>query len=193
MFVMMAISLVAILSLACSPGLGRRVPINYILLLVYTLSMGFMISMSCGLAGATIDCSYPNCLGYGNTYLVVTAAGITVGLVLGLTVYAFIAKTDFTFWGGFLWMALFSLAFMGMFMGIFGANSYYINGYSYMNTWYIFYCTIGVIIFGMYLIYDTQLIAGGKRLELSIDDYILGALLLYVDIMRIFLYILSIL
>ena len=34
---------------------------------------------------------------------------------------------------------------------------------------------------------------GGKRLELSLDDYILGSIMLYLDIINIFLYILAIL
>lgn len=37
-------------------------------------------------------------------------------------------------------------------------------------------------LYSMYLIYDTQLIIGGKSHELQIDDYILGALFLYIDI-----------
>ena len=37
------------------------------------------------------------------------------------------------------------------------------------------------------MIYDTQLIAGGKKHQLSMDDYIVGPLLLYIDIMMLFL------
>ena len=47
--------------------------------------------------------------------------------------------------------------------------------------------------FGFYLIVDTQMIMGGKSIELSIDEYILAAMLLYIDIIQIFLYILRIL
>ena len=49
----------------------------------------------------------------------------------------------------------------------------------------------GVIIFGIYLVIDTQMVVGGKRLELSMDDYVVGALILYIDIIQIFLYILA--
>jgi FtsH-binding integral membrane protein len=49
-----------------------------------------------------------------------------------------------------------------------------------------------VILFGFYLIYDIQLLAGGGAYELNSDDYILGALLLYIDIITIFLHILKI-
>ena len=55
------------------------------------------------------------------------------------------------------------------------------------------YCALGVIVFGIYLVIDTQLIVGGRRLELSMDDYVAGALILYLDIIQIFLYLLQLL
>jgi FtsH-binding integral membrane protein len=42
------------------------------------------------------------------------------------------------------------------------------------------------------LIIDTQLILGGKNKELTLDNYVLGAILLYIDIIGIFLEILKI-
>ena len=36
------------------------------------------------------------------------------------------------------------------------------------------YCGVGVVIFTVYLAYDTKLIMGGGRLELSPDDWILA-------------------
>jgi FtsH-binding integral membrane protein len=151
----MVISIFACLALACSQKLSRRVPINYILLFTYTFCMGFMVSFICGMTAITGTChynwggSYSCVTKYGNSYIVVAAAGLTAAMVLGLTVYAMTTKTDFTYFGGFLWMALFSLIFMGMFMGIF---SYDPQSYNIMN---ILYCTLGVIIFGFYLIWDT--------------------------------------
>ena len=55
------------------------------------------------------------------------------------------------------------------------------------------YCMFGVFVFGIYLIVDTQMIVGGKHVELSVDEYVLAAMLLYVDIVQIFLYILRLL
>jgi FtsH-binding integral membrane protein len=52
---------------------------------------------------------------------------------------------------------------------------------------------ISVIIFSIYLIYDTQIILGNSTLKLSIDDYIFAALNLYLDILNIFLNILYLL
>ena len=44
----------------------------------------------------------------------------------------------------------------------------------------------------IYLIYDTQLIIGGKSRQISIDDYIFAAMSLYVDMIRLFMEILKI-
>lgn len=58
---------------------------------------------------------------------------------------------------------------------------------------YILYLGLGVVLYGMYLVYDVQLIAGGHTVKIEIDDYILGAMLLYIDIIILFLRILRIL
>ena len=46
---------------------------------------------------------------------------------------------------------------------------------------------MAVVVFGLYTVYDTQLIAGGKSHSLDFDDHILAALLLYVDILMLLL------
>ncbi len=53
--------------------------------------------------------------------------------------------------------------------------------------------SLGVILFSFYLIYDTQLIIGGKTYQLTIDDYVYGALALYLDVVNMFVFILMIL
>lgn len=58
---------------------------------------------------------------------------------------------------------------------------------------YLFYCTLGIFVYGVYLLIDTQLICGGHTWQLSEEDYILGALILYMDIIILFLKILSLL
>jgi len=47
-------------------------------------------------------------------------------------------------------------------------------------------------IYSIYLIIDTQLILGGRNKELTLDNYILGAIMLYIDIVQLFLEILKI-
>ena len=38
-----------------------------------------------------------------------------------------------------------------------------------------------------YILIDTQLILGGKNKELTLDNYVMGAMILYVDIIGLFL------
>jgi FtsH-binding integral membrane protein len=48
-------------------------------------------------------------------------------------------------------------------------------------------------IYSVYILIDTQLILGGKNKELTMDDYILGSVILYTDIISLFIKILQIL
>ncbi len=108
---------------------------------------------------------------------------MTAGLVVGLTFYAMTTKTDFTVFGSLLWSigALFLL--FSLFSVFFGP------------TLRLIYCTLGVLLFSFYLIFDTQLIIGGEDRYAMVgnDDYILGAVILYLDVINIFIYILQIL
>lgn len=57
----------------------------------------------------------------------------------------------------------------------------------------IAYASLGAFLFGLYLVFDTQLMLGGKhKYALSPEEYVYAALNLYIDIVNIFLYILSI-
>lgn len=55
------------------------------------------------------------------------------------------------------------------------------------------YASLGALIFSIYLVYDTQLMMGGKhKYSISPEEYIFAALNLYLDIINIFLFILTI-
>ena len=57
----------------------------------------------------------------------------------------------------------------------------------------ICYASAGALIFSMYIVYDTQLMMGGKhKYSLSPEEYIFASLSLYLDIINLFLYLLSI-
>ncbi len=51
----------------------------------------------------------------------------------------------------------------------------------------VVWALLGVLVFSFYLLFDTQLIMGGKRYEIGIDDYIMATMILYLDIINIFL------
>jgi FtsH-binding integral membrane protein len=61
---------------------------------------------------------------------------------------------------------------------------------------HILYCVLGLIFYSIFLIIDTMQIVGGKSVggyALDMDEYIMGALMLYIDIIMIFVYILKLL
>ena len=107
----------------------------------------------------------------------ITAAGMTAGMTVGLTAYACTTKRDFTVCGSLFFcisMGMILLMIFSMFM-------------TFAAWWHPIISAVLVVVYGLYLIFDTQLIAGGKNYELSHDDYIVGSLLLYVDIMMMFI------
>lgn len=55
------------------------------------------------------------------------------------------------------------------------------------------YASLGALLFSFYLIYDTQMMIGGShKYSISPEEYIFAALNLYLDVVNIFLYILTI-
>ena len=77
--------------------------------------------------------------------MVIIAAGMTLALTISLTIFAFFTKSDFTTKGSALFCAAFSLIIFGIFSALF---------YKYCPILRIFYCLFGIILFGLYLIYD---------------------------------------
>lgn len=165
---MFAISIVIQCVLLCCMRVSRRVPINYILLLVFTLCEAYTVAFICTQYPADIVC---------------LAAFMTAAVVISLSLYALYTKNDFTIFGGSLYILTAVLLMCSLALILLPRNHFLT----------ILYSALGVIIFGFYLIFDTQLVAGGGRYELTEDDYIVGALILYLDIIMLFLHILKLL
>ncbi len=62
------------------------------------------------------------------------------------------------------------------------------------NKWAVIaYGSAGALIFSMYIVYDTQLMLGGKhKYSISPEEYIFAALNLYLDVVNLFMFILQI-
>lgn len=161
------LSIVVTCALICCQKVARTVPVNYILLAIYTLSMTVLLTFT----AATYT-----------SESVFMAMALTCAMSITLTLYAVFTKTDFTTKGGILLVGVVVL-FLGSIMMI--------SGYSKVLDTIM--CILGIIVFSGYIIYDTQLIVGGKKHQLTIDDYVIGALMLYADIINLFLYILRLL
>ena len=164
----LVLSFVTLIPLACVRSIGRSVPINYILLFAFTLCESYMLMLCCA--------NY-------NDRVVIAAAALTAGVTVALTIYAFTTKTDFTWLGGMLFAGICILIVTGLLYCIIKPT----------EVFYLLYCAAGVFIYSIYLIYDTQLISGKFGNAFEIDDYVIAAVNVYLDIINIFLYILSIL
>lgn len=169
-FVIVAIvvGMISMYALVCYPDLARSVPTNYILLAIFTVSEAFLVSAITTFF-TPISVLYASCL--------------TAAIVIGLTIYAFKTETDFTYMGGMLFVILSGFIMAGL-LGMFFQS----------RTFDLIMAYIGACIFGVYLIYDTQLLIGGegRAASYSIDDYILAAINIYLDVINIFLEILKI-
>ena len=110
------------------------------------------------------------------------AAGICMAVCFALTIFAMQTKWDFTAYGGIFFVCLVVLF-------IFGIVSICIPGKAID----LFYDSLGALLFSAYLVYDIQLMLGGKhKHSISPEEYIFAALDLYIDVIAIFKYILKI-
>lgn len=167
MWIALIVLVVVLLAMACCENVRRKAPANFICLGIFTLAQSFML----GLTAATY-----------HSQEVMLAVGITAAVCLGLTLFAFQTKWDFTVMGGILFVAVIILM-------LFGIIAMFFPG----KTITLVYASVGALIFCVYLVYDTQLMMGGEhKYSISPEEYIFAALNLYLDIINIFLYILTI-
>ncbi|KAK8767265.1 hypothetical protein V5799_005966 [Amblyomma americanum] len=189
----MVITFVLMIVLACCDSVRRSFPVNLILLMLFTVCEGVLLG--------TVSSFY-------EVKEVMIAVGICTIVCLGLTLFAFQTKWDFTAMSGILFVA--ALVFM-----CFGFALIFIKG----DIVRLVYACIGALLFSVYLVFDTQLMLGGNHKSLVMpteteplylifdtqliiggrhkfaitpEEYIFAALTLYVDVITLFLYILEI-
>merc|ERR1719221_112950 len=159
--------------LACCAPMLRKYPQNYAFLFGFTIAVGVLVGFLCAAYTAQS---------------VILAVAVTFAVFASLTVYAWNTSTDFTGYAPYIFAALSCLIFMGF--GIFILS---LCGVQF--EWLMMlYDVIGVLIFSFYIVFDTQLILGewgGHKTQFSIDDYVFASLNLYMDIINLFLHILS--
>ncbi|CAL8343132.1 unnamed protein product [Boreogadus saida] len=156
--------------LICCKEARRRFPWNFVLLIIFTLAMSYMTG--------TIASYY-------DTKAVFLAIGITTIVCLAVTIFCFQTKVDFTSCGGLLCI----LAVLLMILGVITAV---VLSFQYIPWLHMLYAAIGAVIYTLFLAYNTQLLLGNRELALSPEEYVYGALSLYIDIVQIFLFILEI-
>merc|ERR1719161_2174666 len=156
----------------CCSGVLRKYPQNYAFLFVFTLVLSVVV-------------------GFGSAQYtwqsVLLCAGLTGAIFLGLTIYATCTDTDFTGYGAYLFGAMLALMLWSMMCGILACLGVQVK-------WMVMvYDLLGVLLFMVYIIYDTQLIMGGDhaKFQFGLDDYCFAALNHYMDIINLFLHLLA--
>mmetsp|Transcript_32183 Transcript_32183/g.85021 ORF Transcript_32183/g.85021 Transcript_32183/m.85021 type:complete len:252 (+) Transcript_32183:65-820(+) len=162
--------------MVCCKDVCRRYPSNYVFLFLFTAFEAVMI----GFISAMFTWES-----------VLLSAGMTVGVFLCLTLYAFYARTDFTGSAPYLLCAMACLCVFGCGIGIlqlvFGVQ---------LRMAVMAYDFLGVLLFSFFIIFDTQLMLGewgGHGTSFSVDEYVFASLNLYMDIVNMFVHLLSLL
>jgi len=159
----MLLSFVFIVALMC---MKDKEPENMYLLGAFTLVEAFLVG-----SVTTAYCAA------GQRGIVLEAVFLTGAIFVGLTLFTFQSKIDFSFLGAALSMGLGALILWGFFAMIFGVQTGYV------------YALVGCIIFSGYILFDTWLIMD----RLSPHEHVLAAIMLYLDIVNLFLYLLQLL
>lgn len=164
----MGVMLVCLIAMACCDSVRRKFPTNFIFLGIFTFCEGVMLG--------TVSTFY-------DVDAVLIAVGITAGVTFCLTIFAFQTKIDFTVCGGMLCAVLVIFIIAGIIMAFLPKTKWTMIGYG----------SVGALIFSLYIVYDTQLMMGGKhKYSLSPEEYIFAALNIYLDVINLFMYILMI-
>jgi len=166
-----ALLIVTMLVMSCCQDVARKFPQNYILLTIFTVAQGVVVGVVC-------------------TAYTVQSVGLAVGttalVFLAMTVYAFKTNVDFTGFGLYLLAGLIAMLMFSMLLSVLACFGVPLK----LAT--TAYSLMGVLLFTFYIIYDTQLIVGGDHsAKIEIDDYVFAAMMLYLDIINLFFYLLE--
>lgn len=155
------VALTCLYTLVCFIELQRKAPLNYLILFLFTVSEAYAI--------ASFTTRY-------DTFAVLVSASCMVIICLSLNLYALTTTSKFTRKGATISL-ISCLVVFGVFMKLL-----------YDITWLRLILNIlAVFLFGLYLISDTKVIIGNKSMTYSSDDYIAAALNIYLDIIGVFM------
>lgn len=177
MFFSLAASIGTMCTFMCCPDVMRQTPTNYILLTIFTLAESVLVGF--------ISAQYTQ-----ESVLIVLA--ITTIVVLSLMLFACQTTYDFTGFAPYLFcftMVLCGFGFILMMASMLGATAS-----PAFQAIRLVYSIGGALLFSVYIVFDTQMIVGGKhqQFRFSLDDYCMAAIALYIDIIQLFLYLLQI-
>ncbi len=145
---------------------AREFPKNVILTLLFTFVEGVFIAPFLAVAEARAPGS------------VMSAGALTLVAFGGLTLYALLSRRDFSAWGSFFMIGLLVLiaaSVINMFVASAAAG--------------LWISAVGVLVFSGLLVFDTwRILRSG---QFGQEDYVIAAVQIYLDLLNMFLFILS--
>ncbi|KAJ0059315.1 hypothetical protein NL108_015492 [Boleophthalmus pectinirostris] len=157
--------IVVALPLSLCTSLNRRHPWNLIALMLVTVSLSYMVGTIAS---------------YHDTMTVILAMGATLAITLGIIAYSTQSRYDFTVCYGLLLILCLDLFMFVIF------SSFY-----YYHMAQVAYGSLGALLFSLFLMADVQLMTGSMNNRVSPEEYVSAALIIYLDIILIFLYLLG--
>eukprot|EP00922_Rhytidocystis_sp_ex-Travisia-forbesii_P021156 GHVS01031028.1.p1 GENE.GHVS01031028.1~~GHVS01031028.1.p1 ORF type:complete len:280 (-),score=17.34 GHVS01031028.1:256-1095(-) len=160
-------SFVTLCYLICAAGASQSYPSNYVLLCLFTICESVMVGYISAFCDATV---------------VLQAFIATSVLVTSLVVFSLQTTYDFTSWVAVMVYVLLAFIVVGTLKALFWHS----------ETLELLLSGGMALVFCIYLVVDTQLLIGRGKIRLGQDDYILGALMIYLDIINLFIELLRI-
>ncbi|CAO4380543.1 unnamed protein product [Caenorhabditis nigoni] len=160
---------VTYLSLVCCEGVRRKFPANLIVTGIFTLATSVMTMVISAHHDANV---------------VLLALAICIGCTLSIIAFASQTKFDLTAHMGYIFII--SMCFM-----MFGLVVIVCSMFFRIKFLIMVYALGGALIMMLYLFLDIQMMMGGKKYEISPEDYIFAAVQIFIDIVQMFWYLLT--
>jgi len=162
--------IVGLIILCCLMSCKDSYPLNFVGLWLFTLCFGWQIASICALYYGE---------GFGDDLML--AFVITTSTFLVLTVFTIVSKIDFTFLGPYLCLGGIILVLWSLIMSL----AFCFGGFS--ADWTLAFSIVGMLFFIGFIIFDTYMIVT----RFGVDDYIIAAIELYLDVINLFLCVLQ--
>lgn len=166
-YVAVAAAFIALCALGCWRNIFRKVPQNYVLLFIFTIGCAYFFAGITALTGSKV---------------VLYTTACVVGTTVGISIYTLATKREFIkqwyFISGAAPIFFLLLVFAVVFKG---------NGLDYI------FSGLFALIYLAFFTFDITRLAGRYESKFTLDEYIVAALDLYIDVVMMFFYVLDIL
>lgn len=156
--------LVSVIAISCSTCARQNAYSSLIIIILLSFSCSILV----GVVTSSVRAIVP-----------VLAVGCTALIVLLMAMIAKFGSCDITGCGMLL-------CILGVLLFAYGLTVAIVTIFLPIPVLHTIYSGLAIFVFTMYLWFDLQLIMGGRKYQLTTDEYILGATCLFCDIFLIF-------